>query len=272
MAGLALAVAAPLAASAHVHVDPESRIRRRHRDPHVLVLARLRRLADDRAWRSTSPTVSATRTPVVQGGWTITREAGADGVPTRVVYTAGTPVEDRSQGDRLDGRAVRPSPTAGTTIAVPGHADVRHGRDGVDADRRGRPRPARPRRPGARSSRSAPSPTRPPAPADDTTAHAADEAEALDAEASGAADHGLGRERCRSGRALARRRRTGRRHRRPRGRARARSGTPRLTARRRDGCHAFARGRSHSVACREIAGGDMPPALVDSRHVALGRG
>ena len=33
-------------------------------------------------------------TPIVQGGWTIAREAGADGVPTRVVFTAGTPVED----------------------------------------------------------------------------------------------------------------------------------------------------------------------------------
>ncbi|GAA5203929.1 hypothetical protein GCM10025773_36100 [Microbacterium jejuense] len=33
-------------------------------------------------------------TPVVQGGWTITRELGTNGVPTRVVYTADAPVED----------------------------------------------------------------------------------------------------------------------------------------------------------------------------------
>ena len=32
-------------------------------------------------------------TPVVQGGWTITRELGADGVPTQVTYTSDAPIE-----------------------------------------------------------------------------------------------------------------------------------------------------------------------------------
>lgn len=33
-------------------------------------------------------------TPVVQGGWSISREISADGVPTRVTFTSDTPVED----------------------------------------------------------------------------------------------------------------------------------------------------------------------------------
>lgn len=92
VAGAALVLAAPLAASAHVHVTPDES-----------AAGTTTRLAfsfshgcDD------SPTTAVTVTipdgidganPVLDGAWTISRELGADGIPTSVTYTAVTPVE-----------------------------------------------------------------------------------------------------------------------------------------------------------------------------------
>ncbi|MFB7893342.1 YcnI family protein [Microbacterium sp. NPDC056044] len=92
-AGLALALGAPLAASAHVHVTPESAAAGGSETltfsfSHGCDGSPTTALAID------IPEGVGNATPVVQGGWTITRELGANGVPTRVVYTADTPVED----------------------------------------------------------------------------------------------------------------------------------------------------------------------------------
>lgn len=92
VAGAALVLAAPLAASAHVHVTPDES-----------AAGATSRLAfsfshgcDD------SPTTAVTITipdgvdgvtPVLDGAWTISRELGDDGIPTQVTYTAVTPVE-----------------------------------------------------------------------------------------------------------------------------------------------------------------------------------
>jgi len=91
-AGALLAVAAPLAASAHVHVDPGTVSAGA---TETLTFA-FSHGCDDSP--TTALTVSIPEgvgnvTPIVQGGWTITRDLGANGVPTSVTYTADGPVE-----------------------------------------------------------------------------------------------------------------------------------------------------------------------------------
>ncbi|MBD3943389.1 YcnI family protein [Microbacterium sp. NEAU-LLC] len=92
-AGLALALGVPLAAAAHVHVDPETAAAGATQTltfsfSHGCDGSPTTALAID------IPEGVGNATPVVQGGWTITRELGTNGVPTRVVYTAATPVDD----------------------------------------------------------------------------------------------------------------------------------------------------------------------------------
>lgn len=92
-AGLALALGAPLAASAHVHVNPGTASAGGTETlafsfSHGCDGSPTTTLAID------IPDGVGNVTPAVQGGWSITRELGADGVPTSVVYTADTPVED----------------------------------------------------------------------------------------------------------------------------------------------------------------------------------
>ncbi len=90
--GAALVVAAPLAASAHIHVSPE--------DAPAGASTRLEfstsHGCDD------SPTTALVFdipegvdgvTPVLDGAWTISRELADDGVATQVTFTAVTPVE-----------------------------------------------------------------------------------------------------------------------------------------------------------------------------------
>ncbi|KJL45376.1 MULTISPECIES: YcnI family protein [Microbacterium] len=92
-AGLALAIGAPLAASAHVHVTPETA----SAGATATLTFSFSHGCDGSPTTALAVDIPAgvgNATPVVQGGWTITRELGADGVPTRVVYTADTPVED----------------------------------------------------------------------------------------------------------------------------------------------------------------------------------
>lgn len=92
-AGLALALGAPLAASAHVHVDPGTAAAGGTQTltfsfAHGCDGSPTTALAID------IPEGVGNATPIVQGGWTIQRETGADGVPTRVVFAADTPVDD----------------------------------------------------------------------------------------------------------------------------------------------------------------------------------
>jgi uncharacterized protein YcnI len=57
-------------------------------------------------------------TPIVQGGWTITRELGSNGVPTRVVYTADAPIEDGLKASvAMD--VLFTEAAAGTALAFP---------------------------------------------------------------------------------------------------------------------------------------------------------
>lgn len=91
-AGVALVLAAPLAASAHVHVSPDES-----------AAGTTTRLdfsfshgcdnAPTTAIVFTIPEGVDGVTPVLNGAWDITRVLGGDGVPTQVTYTAVAPVE-----------------------------------------------------------------------------------------------------------------------------------------------------------------------------------
>ena len=116
-AGLALALGAPLAASAHVHVNPGTASAGGTETlafsfSHGCDGSPTTALAID------IPEGVGNVTPVVQGGWTITRELGADGVPTRVVYTADTPVEDGLKAT-VSMDVLFTEDAAGTTLAFP---------------------------------------------------------------------------------------------------------------------------------------------------------
>ncbi|WP_019182185.1 DUF1775 domain-containing protein [Microbacterium yannicii] len=116
-AGLALALGAPLAASAHVHVDPSTA----SAGGSQTLTFSFSHGCDGSATTALLidiPEGVGNATPAVQGGWTITREAGADGVPTRVIYTAETPVEDGLKaGVSMD--VLFDESAAGTSIPFP---------------------------------------------------------------------------------------------------------------------------------------------------------
>lgn len=116
-AGAALALALPLAASAHVHVTPED-------------------VAADGSSRidfsfshgcDGSPTTALVidipaeaqgATPVVDGAWTITTEAGDSGIPTRITYTAVAPIPD-SYAASAGMNVIFPGSTEGESFAFP---------------------------------------------------------------------------------------------------------------------------------------------------------
>ncbi|WP_344686071.1 DUF1775 domain-containing protein, partial [Microbacterium terrae] len=92
-AGVALAVGVPLAASAHVHVDPGTASAG---STQTLTFAFSHGCdgSPTTALAIDVPEGVANVTPIVQGGWSIARDLGSDGIATRVVFTADTPVED----------------------------------------------------------------------------------------------------------------------------------------------------------------------------------
>ncbi|WP_194408981.1 YcnI family protein [Microbacterium cremeum] len=117
LAGLALAVAAPLAASAHVHVDPGTA----SAGGTATLAFSFSHGCDGSPTTSLAidiPEGVGNATPVVQGGWTIQRETDADGVPTRVVFTAGTPIEDHLKAS-VSMDVLFDESAAGTPIAFP---------------------------------------------------------------------------------------------------------------------------------------------------------
>ncbi|WP_029145666.1 DUF1775 domain-containing protein [Microbacterium luticocti] len=92
LAGTALAIALPLAASAHVEVDPASA----PAGATTPLSFGFHHGCDD------SPTTSLTitipegvgnATPVYEGGWTIDRTLGENKVPTSITFTADTPIQ-----------------------------------------------------------------------------------------------------------------------------------------------------------------------------------
>ncbi|GEP48268.1 DUF1775 domain-containing protein [Microbacterium saccharophilum] len=117
VAGLALVLAAPLAASAHVHVSPT--------DGAAGTTTRLDFTFSHGC--DGAPTTAVVLdlpegldavTPVLDGAWTITRDLGADGIPTIITYTAVAPVEDGvSATVSLD--VVFASSVADTEVAFP---------------------------------------------------------------------------------------------------------------------------------------------------------
>ncbi|MDD7944944.1 DUF1775 domain-containing protein [Microbacterium sp. NE2HP2] len=109
-AGAALALALPLAASAHVHVTPEE----------VAANGSTRIDFSFSHGCDGSPTTALVvdipaeaqgATPVIDGAWTITTEAGENGIPTRVTYTAVAPIPDAYAA------------SAGMNVIFPGSAE-----------------------------------------------------------------------------------------------------------------------------------------------------
>ncbi|WJL95227.1 DUF1775 domain-containing protein [Microbacterium sp. ET2] len=117
LVGLALAVAMPLAASAHVGVSPDTapagtRTTLQFSFSHGCEDSPTMALAVD------IPDEVTTVTPVSTGEWTIARDLGADGVPTRVTFTADEPVESGLRATvALDVTFAEGS--AGTSVAFP---------------------------------------------------------------------------------------------------------------------------------------------------------
>lgn len=115
--GAALALAAPLAASAHVEVSPDTAP---PGQTSTLTFGFHHGCdgAPTTALHITIPDGVGNATPVVQGGWTIHRTLRPDGTPAQVTYTADTPIEQglaaSVQMDVLFDTAAR-----GKTIAFP---------------------------------------------------------------------------------------------------------------------------------------------------------
>lgn len=117
IAGAALVLAAPLAASAHVHVTPDESS-----------AGTTTRLAFSFSHGcEDSPTTAVKITvpqgidgvkPVLDGAWTISRELNTDGIPTSVTFTAVTPVESGVAASvALD--VIFSSSAANTSVAFP---------------------------------------------------------------------------------------------------------------------------------------------------------
>lgn len=115
--GAALVIAAPLAASAHVHVTPD--------ESAAGTSTRLGLSFSHGCEDSPTTAVVVTIpegvdgvTPVADGAWTISRELGDDGIPTQVTYTAVTPIESGiSATVSLD--VIFASSASGTSVAFP---------------------------------------------------------------------------------------------------------------------------------------------------------
>ncbi|WP_417562003.1 DUF1775 domain-containing protein [Microbacterium sp.] len=91
-AGLLLALAVPLAASAHVEVGPDSAAA----GSTTPLTFSFHHGCDDSPTTSlkiTIPDGIGNATPVYEGGWTIKRALRADGTPSAVTFTADTPIE-----------------------------------------------------------------------------------------------------------------------------------------------------------------------------------
>lgn len=116
-AGIALAIGAPLAASAHVHVDPGTA----SAGGTSTLTFSFSHGCDESPTSALAidiPEGVGNATPVVQGGWTITRDLGADGVPTRVVFTPDAPIENGLKA-AVSMDVLFTEATADTSVAFP---------------------------------------------------------------------------------------------------------------------------------------------------------
>lgn len=98
LAGVALAIGAPLAASAHIHVTPDSTSAEA---PTTLTFSFSHGCEDfpTTALIIDIPDGVEGVVPVAQAGWSIERTLAANGTVTRVLYTAQTPVEGGIKGE-----------------------------------------------------------------------------------------------------------------------------------------------------------------------------
>ena len=115
IAGSALVLAAPLAASAHVHVTPEESTA----GGTTRLSFSLSHGCEDSPTTAlvfTIPEGIDGVTPVLDGAWTIQRTLGSDGIPTAVTYTAVSPIESGvSATVSLD--VIFASSASGTSVA-----------------------------------------------------------------------------------------------------------------------------------------------------------
>lgn len=116
-AGIALAIGVPLAASAHVHVDPGTAAAG---STETLTFAFSHGCdgSPTTALVIDIPEGVGNATPIVQGGWTVTRELDSDGVPTQVTFTSGIPVEDGLKAT-VSMDVLFDESAAGATVAFP---------------------------------------------------------------------------------------------------------------------------------------------------------
>lgn len=117
VAGALLAVAAPLAASAHVEVSP-SEASVGSTTPLTFAFHHGCDESPTTALIIDVPEGVGNVTPVVQGGWTIQRTLGANDVPTQVTFTADAPIEPGLAAS-VSMEVLFDDAAAGTTVAFP---------------------------------------------------------------------------------------------------------------------------------------------------------
>ncbi|GAA3759590.1 hypothetical protein GCM10022240_10220 [Microbacterium kribbense] len=116
-AGALLALAVPMAASAHVEVGPDS-APAGATTPLTFTFDHGCKESPTTALQITIPAGIGNVTPVVEGGWSIDRTTGANGVPTQVTYTAAQPIESGlSASVSMD--VLFDTPDAGKVITFP---------------------------------------------------------------------------------------------------------------------------------------------------------
>lgn len=115
--GLSLAVAAPLAASAHVHVSPETGTVGES-TPLTFSFSHGCDGSPTTALVFEIPEHVDGVTPVVDGAWDVERTLGDDGIATEVVYTARTPIED-GLSSSVTLNVIFASDADGTSVAFP---------------------------------------------------------------------------------------------------------------------------------------------------------
>lgn len=116
-AGAALTIGVPLAASAHVHVGPEDI----PAGTTSTLTFTFQHGCDDSPTTALVfdvPDAVSVATPIVQGGWTIARELGDDGLPTRITYTADAPIEPGLKAS-VSMDVLLADETANTSVAFP---------------------------------------------------------------------------------------------------------------------------------------------------------
>ena len=117
VAGAALAVAVPIAASAHVHVDP-GEVAAGATETLTFSFSHGCDDSPTTALVVTIPDGVGNATPIVEGGWTISRELAADGVPTSVTFTADAPIESGFKAE-VAMEVLVDSSAANSTLAFP---------------------------------------------------------------------------------------------------------------------------------------------------------